>query len=91
MSFESTAIYYRMINEEVRARLGGLTSADMLVHSVNFAEIVALQKAGDWAEAAERLAKSAASLEKAGAIASSSPRTRCTRSPMKSPVTSTFR
>ncbi len=67
MSFESTAIYYRMINEEVRARLGGLTSADMLVHSVNFAEIVALQKAGDWAEAAERLAKSAASLEKAGA------------------------
>lgn len=67
MSFESTAIYYRMINEAVRARLGGLASADMLIHSVNFADIVALQKAGDWAEAAERLAKSAANLEKAGA------------------------
>jgi aspartate racemase len=67
MSFESTAMYYRMINEQVRTRLGGLTSADMLVHSVNFAEIVALQKAGDWAEAAERLAKSAANLERAGA------------------------
>ncbi len=67
MSFESTAIYYRMINEQVRTELGGLSSADMLVHSVNFAEIVALQKAGDWAEAAERLAKSAANLEKAGA------------------------
>ena len=67
MSFESTAIYYRMVNEEVRTRLGGLSSADMLVHSVNFAEIVALQKAGDWAEAAERLVKSAANLEKAGA------------------------
>jgi aspartate racemase len=67
MSFESTAIYYRMINEQVRERCGGFASADMLVHSVNFAEIVALQKAGDWAEAAERLAKSAANLEKAGA------------------------
>jgi aspartate racemase len=67
MSFESTAIYYRMINEQVRAELGGLSSADILIHSVNFAEIVALQKAGDWAEAAERLAKSAANLEKAGA------------------------
>lgn len=67
MSFESTAIYYRMINEQVRERCGGFASADMLVHSVNFADIVALQKAGDWAEAAERLAKSAAGLEKAGA------------------------
>ena len=67
MSFESTAIYYRMINEMVREAKGGLTSADILLHSVNFAEIVELQKAGDWAEAAERLAKSAANLEKAGA------------------------
>lgn len=67
MSFESTAIYYRLINEAVRARLGGLASAEILVHSLNFAEIVALQKAGDWAEAAERLSKSASGLEKAGA------------------------
>jgi aspartate racemase len=67
MSFESTAIYYRMINEMVREACGGLTSADILLHSVNFAEIVALQKAGDWAEAADRLGRSAAILEKAGA------------------------
>lgn len=67
MSFESTAIYYRMINQMVREAKGGLTSADILLHSVNFAEIAELQKAGDWAEAAERLAKSAANLEKAGA------------------------
>ena len=67
MSFESTAIYYRMINEMVREKLGGLASADILLHSVNFADIVALQKAGDWAEAAERLWKSASNLEKAGA------------------------
>ncbi len=46
MSFESTAVYYRMINEAVRERLGGLHSADMLVHSVDFQSIVDLQKAG---------------------------------------------
>ena len=46
MSFESSAVYYRLVNEAVRARLGGLSSAEVLLHSVNFEEIVSLQKAG---------------------------------------------
>lgn len=67
MSFESSAVYYRMINEAVRARLGGLASAEVLLHSVNFEEIVALQKAGRWDDAARLLGDVAAGLEKAGA------------------------
>lgn len=67
MSFESTAVYYRLINEMVRDRLGGLASADILMHSVNFADIVALQKAGRWDLAAEALTDSARRLEAAGA------------------------
>ena len=67
MSFESTAVYYRMINEQVRDRLGGLHSADLLLHSLDFEQIVRLQKAGDWDGAAARLGSVAAGLEKAGA------------------------
>ncbi|WP_117192578.1 aspartate/glutamate racemase family protein [Rhizobium terrae] len=67
MSFESTAVYYRLINEMVRDRLGGLASADILLHSVNFAEIVEMQKAGRWDLAAAHLAASAENLKKAGA------------------------
>jgi aspartate racemase len=67
MSFESTAVYYRMINEMVRERVGGLASADVLLHSVNFAEIVALQKAGRWDLAAAALTQSARRLQDAGA------------------------
>lgn len=67
MSFESTAVYYRLINEMVRDALGGLASAEILMHSVNFAEIVALQKAGRWDLAATRLSDCARGLEKAGA------------------------
>ena len=67
MSFESTAVYYRIINELVRERFGGLASADILLHSVNFADIVALQKAGRWDLAAEALTDSARRLEAAGA------------------------
>lgn len=67
MSFESSAVYYRLVNEMVRGELGGLASAEVLMHSVNFAEIVALQKAGRWDDAAARLGNVAASLEKAGA------------------------
>lgn len=67
MSWESTAVYYREINELVRNRLGGLWSADVIMHSVNFHEIVALQKAGNWDAAAERLGESAQMLEAAGA------------------------
>lgn len=67
MSFESSAIYYRLVNEMVREQLGGFASAELLMHSVNFAEIVALQKAGRWDDAATRLGDVAAGLEKAGA------------------------
>ena len=67
MSFESSAVYYRLVNEAVRARLGGLSSAEVILHSVNFEEIVALQKAGKWDAAADRLARAAEGLERAGA------------------------
>ena len=66
MSFESSAVYYRLVNEAVRARLGGLSSAEVLLHSVNFEEIVCLQKAGRWHDAARRLGDVAEGLEKAG-------------------------
>jgi aspartate racemase len=67
MSFESSAVYYRQVNEAMRSRLGGLTSAEVLMHSVNFEEIVALQKAGRWDLAAKRLSDVAVGLERAGA------------------------
>jgi aspartate racemase len=67
MSFESTAVYYRLINEIVRDRLGGFASADLILHSVNFATIVEMQKAGRWDQAGETLAQSARSLQAAGA------------------------
>jgi aspartate racemase len=67
MSFESSAVYYRLVNETVRTRLGGFASAEVLLHSVNFEEIVALQKAGNWDEAGKRLGDVAEGLEKAGA------------------------
>jgi aspartate racemase len=69
MSWESTALYYRLINEAVRARLGGLSSGQLLVHSCNFAEIEPLQTQGRWREAGEMLASTAAALELAGADA----------------------
>lgn len=67
MSWESTAGYYRLLNEGVRARLGGLHSAPLVLWSVDFADIEALQMTGDWDEAGRLLAGAAASLEKAGA------------------------
>lgn len=67
MSWESTALYYRALNEGVRARLGGLHSADLLLHSLDFAAIEALQRAGDWARAAEVLIDAAQGLQRAGA------------------------
>jgi len=67
MSFESSAVYYRMINEAVRQRLGGLHSAEVMLHSVDFQTIVDLQKAGRWDDAAQRLSDVANGLEKAGA------------------------
>lgn len=67
MSFESSAIYYRLVNEAVRTRRGGLTSAKVLLHSVDFQEVVCLQKAGRWDDAARLLGDVAEGLERAGA------------------------
>jgi len=67
MSWESTALYYRLANELVRDRLGGLHSARILLHSVDFAEIESLQVAGEWDAAGEILAVAAQGLETAGA------------------------
>lgn len=67
MSWESTAVYYRLLNEGVRARLGGLHSADVLLHSLDFAGIAEMQAQGDWAAAGAALAQSARRLEHAGA------------------------
>lgn len=67
MSWESTAVYYRRVNEQVRDRLGGLNSADVVLRSLNFEGIVALQKAGAWDKAADALGQVARELEGAGA------------------------
>ncbi len=67
MSWESTAVYYRLLNEGCRARHGGLRSAEVLLHSVDFAPIARMQEAGDWEAAGDVLADSARRLERAGA------------------------
>ena len=67
MSWESTALYYRIINREVSRRLGGLRSASLLMSSLDFEEVVARQKAGAWSELAALLGGVAARLERAGA------------------------
>lgn len=67
MSWTSTAEYYRLLNEGVAARLGGLHSARLLLQSVDFAEVAAMQKAGQWDEAGELLADAARGLKRAGA------------------------
>jgi aspartate racemase len=67
MSWESSAEYYRLLNEMVRERLGGLHSARCVLLSVDFAEIERLQVAGEWDRAGEVLAAAAESLQRAGA------------------------
>lgn len=67
MSWESTVPYYRTINETIKAHLGGLHSAKLVLVSVDFAEIEHLQKAGDWDTAGQVLAAAAQSLQRAGA------------------------
>jgi aspartate racemase len=67
MSWESTAVYYRRLNEQVRDRLGGLHSADILMRSVNFDAIVSLQKQGRWDDASRVLVDIARGLERGGA------------------------
>jgi aspartate racemase len=67
MSWESTALYYRLINEETKRRLGGLHSARTILFSVDFHEVEAMQSNDDWAAAADLLSDAALSVEKAGA------------------------
>jgi aspartate racemase len=67
MSWESTAVYYRLINQQVARRLGGLHSAPLLLHSVDFAAIAAVQAQGAWAGAAHVLGQAGAGLRQAGA------------------------
>lgn len=67
MSWESSLEYYRIVNEVVKERLGGLHSAKCILYSVEFAEIEALQHAGRWDEAAQKMVEAGQSLERAGA------------------------
>lgn len=67
LSWESSIEYYRIINETVRTRLGGLHSAQCLMYSFNFAEIEALQHEGRWDEATARMVDAAQRLERGGA------------------------
>jgi aspartate racemase len=66
MSWESTAHYYTLLNQEIRERLGGLHSASLLLHSVDFAPIEELQRKGRWSEAGEILAQIAFNLQQSG-------------------------
>lgn len=67
MSWESSALYYQLINEGVRARLGGLHSAACVMASLDFAAIEKMQSAGDWVRAGDVLASEARGLVAAGA------------------------
>jgi aspartate racemase len=67
MSWESSSAYYRIINEEVKRRLGGLHSAKCIMYSVDFEEIEVCQRNGDWDKAARILANAGQSLAAAGA------------------------
>ena len=67
MSWESTAVYYRIVNQEIQRRLGGHHNARCIVLSLDFAEIEAHQAAGRWDQAAAMLADAAKSLARAGA------------------------
>lgn len=67
LSWESSAEYYRLINEAVRARLGGVASARCLMWSFDFAEVEALQAAGDWDAATALIVDAARRLERGGA------------------------
>ncbi|MFS0772128.1 aspartate/glutamate racemase family protein [Sphingomonas sp. 1P08PE] len=67
MSWESSLEYYRILNREVRSRLGGHHSARVLMLSVDFAPIVALQHEGDWTALGDEMAAAAQALERGGA------------------------
>jgi len=67
MSWESTVEYYRLINESVKEKLGGLHSAKCVLYSVDFAQVEGLQRRGQWTEAAQLLLGAGQKVEKAGA------------------------
>ncbi len=67
MSWESSSEYYRIINEEIKQRLGGFRSAKCILYSVDFEEIERCQRKGEWDQTARILADAACSLEAAGA------------------------
>jgi len=67
MSWESSSVYYRLINEGMRAKLGGSHAADCLMISPDFAEIEALQHAGAWDQLADKMVRLAQRLEAGGA------------------------
>lgn len=67
MSWESTLPYYRVVNETVRAHLGGLHSARLVLYSVDFDDIERLQRTGDWSAAGDAMADAARALHAAGA------------------------
>lgn len=69
MSWESTQLYYRLINERVRAVQGGLSSAPLLIHSVDFAPVAAMQAAGDWDGLTAMMVGAGRDLKAAGAEA----------------------
>ena len=69
MSSESTAIYYRLLNDGVNARRGGLSAAKLILWSFDFADVAARQTAGDWVGLTRMLADAASALERAGADA----------------------
>jgi len=87
MSWESTALYYKLINERVRDRMGKLHSAPLLLYSYDFETIKQMQYTGRWAEAAASLAEVARRLEPPARGRSCCARTRCTSSrPRSSPA-----
>ena len=67
MSWESSKVYYELINQKVRKELGGFHSAQCILYSVNFAKIEALQNKGDWDQLSQDLSDAAIRLEHAGA------------------------
>jgi aspartate racemase len=67
LSWESSAEYYRLLNRAVRDRLGGLHAANIVLHSLDFATIAALQAEGDWPALDRAMVEAAAALERSGA------------------------
>ena len=67
MSWESSAVYYKIVNQEIKKRLGGVHSCQCLMYSVDFGEIAALQHSGEWDELAGIMVDAAQRLERGGA------------------------